>query len=86
MTNDEIRNIALEHEFTLRRQPDGGPLDLNGYVYDFARAIIAAQKEVDAALCERIALGLEPIETHGEGVTGFDYADAIRATQQKEGI
>ena len=38
MTNDEIRALALSHGFTLRPQPDGS-MDLNPYVYGFARAM-----------------------------------------------
>lgn len=38
MTNDQIKEIALANGFKLKEQPDGG-MDLNPYVYEFARAI-----------------------------------------------
>ena len=44
MTNDEIRALALSHGFTLRPQPDG-LMDLNPYVYAFARELCGATKE-----------------------------------------
>lgn len=40
MTNDQIKNIALANGFKLKDQPNGG-MDLNPYVYEFARAIIS---------------------------------------------
>lgn len=40
MTNDEIKTLALANGFTLREQPDGS-MDLNPYVYAFARALRA---------------------------------------------
>lgn len=39
MQKDQIRQLALENGFKLKTQSDGG-LDLNPYVYDFARALI----------------------------------------------
>lgn len=41
MTNDDIKAIALANGFTLREQPDGS-MDLNPYVYGFARAMFGA--------------------------------------------
>ena len=40
MTNGDIKAIALANGFTLREQPDGS-MDLNPYVYGFARAMLA---------------------------------------------
>ena len=48
MTNDEIRAMALSHGFTLRPQPDGS-MDLNPYVYAFARALVEQER---AQVCE----------------------------------
>ena len=51
MTNDEIRALALSHGFTLRPQPDG-LMDLNPYVYAFARALVEQEREACAKVCE----------------------------------
>ena len=39
MTNDQIKEIALKSGFKLKEQSDGS-MDLNPYVYDFARSLI----------------------------------------------
>lgn len=39
MTNDQIKEIALANGFKLKEQPSG-EMELNPYVYDFARALI----------------------------------------------
>ena len=39
MTNEEIKNLALKHGFTERKQADG-EYDLSPYVYAFANALI----------------------------------------------
>ena len=39
MNNEQIRKIALLYGFKLKEQP-GGEMDLNPYVYDFARALM----------------------------------------------
>ena len=51
MTNAEIRALALSHGFTLRPQPDGS-MDLNPYVYAFARALVEQECEECAQVCE----------------------------------
>ena len=51
MTNDEIRALALSHGFTFRPQPDG-LMDLNPYVYAFARALVEQEREACAKVCE----------------------------------
>ena len=38
MTNDQIKEVALANGFKLKEQPCG-EMDLNPYVYDFARAL-----------------------------------------------
>ena len=38
MTNDQIKEIALANGFKLKEQPNG-EMDLNPYVYEFARAL-----------------------------------------------
>lgn len=51
MTNDEIKDFALQYGFNLKEQPDG-TMDLNPYVYEFARALLArgAGLTLDAAV------------------------------------
>lgn len=39
LTNDQIKEIALQNGFKLKEQP-GGEMDLNPYVYHFARALV----------------------------------------------
>jgi len=39
VTNDQIKEIALANGFKLKEQPSG-EMDLNPYVYDFARALV----------------------------------------------
>ena len=45
MTNDKIKEIALENGFKLKEQPNG-EMDLNPYVYDFARALLRHQNQI----------------------------------------
>lgn len=40
MHNDEIKELALANGFKLKEQPDGS-MDLNPYVYQFARALLS---------------------------------------------
>lgn len=40
MTNEQIKEIALANGFKLKEQPNG-EMDLNPYVYEFARALFA---------------------------------------------
>jgi hypothetical protein len=42
VTNDEIRRLALSHGLKVREQDDGR-MDLNPYVYDFARTLLQRQ-------------------------------------------
>ncbi|MCG7550959.1 hypothetical protein [Pseudoalteromonas sp. Of7M-16] len=45
MTNEQIRQLALANGFKLKEQPNG-EMDLNPYVYQFAKALIGEQMEV----------------------------------------
>jgi hypothetical protein len=38
VTNEQIKEIALANSFKLKEQPSG-EIDLNPYVYEFARAL-----------------------------------------------
>lgn len=44
MTEQEIKELALANGFKLKEQPDG-QMDLNPYVYDFARALLQAAQQ-----------------------------------------
>ncbi len=44
MTNEQIKEIALSNGFKLKEQPNG-EMDLNPYVYEFARAIVLLKLE-----------------------------------------
>ena len=72
MTNNEIRALALSHGFTLRPQPDGS-MDLNPYVYEFARALIEQEREA----CEKVCVS-EGV-TDDERMAGQMFACEIRA-------
>lgn len=39
MNNEQIKQLALQNGFKLKKQSDG-TMDLNPYVYDFARALL----------------------------------------------
>lgn len=43
MNLERIKKLALENGFSLKQQPDGG-MELNPYVYDFAKALIEEAK------------------------------------------
>jgi len=43
LTEEDIKRLALENGFKLKQQPSG-EMELNPYVYDFARALIDAAK------------------------------------------
>ena len=79
MTNDEIRTLALSHGFTLRPQPDG-LMDLNPYVYAFARALVEQEREACAKACEDSVSGFgEDTEWARGYVEGIkDVAEGIR--------
>lgn len=47
MSNEEIKNLALKHGFTERKQADGA-YDLNLYVYAFANALTRARAAIEA--------------------------------------
>lgn len=61
MTNDQIRKLALENGFKLKKQPDGTE-DLNPYVYAFARALISARYQSD------LQIGPPPVLTAGHEI------------------
>lgn len=76
MTKDEIKALALECGFNLREQPDGST-DLNQYVYDFAKRLIAAERE------ECINLATSYAAQHYMGVSVWPLVDILRARSDK---
>ncbi|KJZ17376.1 hypothetical protein TW86_03725 [Halomonas sp. S2151] len=70
LTNDRIRKLALANGFKLKHQPDGSE-DLNPYVFNFARALVAEQTAQNDALWETLikiadALDIDPEEARQE--------------------
>lgn len=47
MSNDQIKEIALANGFKLKEQPNG-KMDLNPYVYEFARKLMLHQTQIIA--------------------------------------
>ena len=84
MTNNEIRALALSHGFTLRPQPDGS-MDLNPYVYEFARALIEQEREACAKVCDKeaVRIVIDSPEERAYNNAVSDCAAAIRARGEK---
>lgn len=64
MTNEEIKAIALASGFELKPQDVIRSMDLNPYVYDFAKALLAAQQSQIAELKEELDLALMAADSH----------------------
>lgn len=69
MNNDEIKSIALENGFTLRAQPDDS-IDLNPYVYHFAKAMY--RKGRSARMAE-----IRPLVADLKLASEYDHRDSI---------
>lgn len=54
ISNEQIREIALANGFKLKEQPNG-EMDLNPYVYDFARALLEQAHAVEGQILSRVA-------------------------------
>lgn len=67
MTNEQIKQLALAHGFKLKTQPDGA-VDLNPYVYDFARALLAQANALP---------GTDQYFSHDYNGEGFKYHDTL---------
>ena len=61
VSNEFIRKIALENGFKLKEQGIDLHMDLNPYVYDFARALIASVSDPEQIMQDNI-------DTHNETV------------------
>lgn len=60
MTNEQIKEIALANGFKLKEQPNG-EMDLNPYVYDFARALmVGSLQNIKASVTHH-----KPSDYHG---------------------
>ena len=51
MNNEQVKTLALANGFKLKEQP-GGEMDLNPYVYDFAKALMGGWVSVDDRMPE----------------------------------
>ena len=67
ITNEQIKKIALENGFKLKDQPNG-ELDLNPYVYDFARALLQsyAVSEHDQVWRERLSAVIGHVQSNAD--------------------
>lgn len=75
MTDDQITNIALAHGFNLKEQPDGS-MALNPYVYQFARALLKANRHSEL---EREHFGDAPVNDAVEVWASIDPKGKIIA-------
>lgn len=67
ITNEEIQKIALDNGFTTRRQPDGS-IDLNPYVYDFARALLRQGESKEPSVAPAVDPNKPTIAVDFDGV------------------
>ena len=51
-SDEQIKELALANGFKLKEQPDGS-LNLNDYVYKFARSLIASSNEPPVCHCPK---------------------------------
>lgn len=84
MTNDMIRQIALANGFKARTQDDG-TTDLNPYVYDFARALLADREAVIDDLESRQTVAYFGCHFCGQD-TEAEITDASRLHEQNDAL
>ena len=53
MKNEDIKRIALESGFELKDLPDGSR-GLRPYVFEFAQALLAAERQAVADICDEL--------------------------------
>ena len=53
MKNEDIKRIALESGFELKDLPDGSK-GLRPYVFEFAQALLAAERQAVADICDEL--------------------------------
>lgn len=76
MTNEWIKEIALANGFKLKEQPSG-EIDLNPYVYEFARAIAISKLDEaanDINDCEDFA---DTLDSHNMWLSCMGRVDDI---------
>lgn len=74
MNDEQILEFALANGFKLKPQPDGG-MSLNPYVFDFARALLAAAPTPPAQEDEPVAL-IKVTNSFGLDVYEAELTDA----------
>lgn len=67
ITNEEIQKIALDNGFTTRRQPDGS-IDLNPYVYSFARTLLQHEEAKEHGLAPEVDFNKPTLAVDFDGV------------------
>lgn len=53
MKNEDIKRVALESGFELKDLPDGSK-GLRPYVFEFAQALLAAERQAVADICDEL--------------------------------
>lgn len=81
MTDDQIKRLALANGFRLRPQSDGS-IDLNEYVYAFAREVFEAGQKAERAKREK----QEPIAWYCDGEDGREYNGCPQMSNGRTGI
>ncbi len=82
ISNEQIREIALANGFKLKEQPDG-EMDLNPYVYDFARALLEQAHAVDehsilSKIADHVAANINPDRGNSTGPYLHGYNHALK--------
>ena len=75
MDKEQIKALALEHGFKLKEQPDGS-MDLNPYVYEFAKALANPWVSLSESMPPRATL-LDLIDKKGKRRTNYTYMPAL---------
>ncbi|UZA02977.1 hypothetical protein LP111_12940 [Moraxella bovis] len=75
LTNEEIKNLALANGFKLKEQPNGS-MDLNPYVYEFARKLLGEFTKPDFKFISELAYTVRYVATK-KGLTMKDIADEL---------
>lgn len=78
--NKVIKKLALQHGFNLKPQPSG-EMDLNPYVYDFARALLgqylSAPNEIRMGALVKV-IHIDEVDRIVNGVKAGDYGVLVK--------